>query len=46
MEDCISRQAVINAINKEMNNDHLSTFTPYARCKDAVKKVAERNQCH
>ena len=38
-EDTVSRQAVINAINKEMNNDHLSIFAPYVRCKDAVRKL-------
>ena len=29
---------------EEMNNDHLSTFTPYARCKDAVKKLPSVTQ--
>ena len=40
MEDrAVSLNAVINAINKEMNNDHFSSFTPYARCKDAIKQL-------
>lgn len=39
MDDLISRQDAINVINEAMNNDYLSTFTPYVRCKNAVEKL-------